>query len=51
MVGIMSEVYAQKIDARYAAYNADTVEFTATMPSESVGLSVDSPPFTQHYVY
>lgn len=47
----MSEVYAQKIDARYAAYNADTVEFTATMPSESVGLSVYSPPFSQLYVY
>lgn len=44
-------VLDQKIGDRYAAYNADTVEFSATMPSESVGLSVYSPPFSQLYVY
>lgn len=35
----------------FAAYNADCVEFTATMPSDSIHLSVFSPPFAQLYVY
>jgi DNA modification methylase len=44
-------VLDQHISNRFAAYNADTVEFTATMPDNSVGLSVYSPPFSQLYVY
>lgn len=44
-------VLDQAIGSRFAAYNCDTVEFTAEMPAESVGLSVYSPPFSQLYVY
>ena len=47
----MTEVFDQHIGTRYAAYHADTVEFTATMPEDSIGLSVYSPPFSQLYVY
>ncbi|WP_309083760.1 site-specific DNA-methyltransferase, partial [Chelativorans sp.] len=35
----------------WAAYNADTVEFTAEMPSNSIDLSVYSPPFSSLYIY
>jgi DNA modification methylase len=44
-------VLDQHVSSRFAAYNADTVEFTSTMPDNSVGLSVYSPPFSQLYVY
>jgi hypothetical protein len=37
--------------ANWALYNADTVEFTATMPENSIGLSVYSPPFAHLFVY
>lgn len=47
----MTEVFDQHIGTRYAAYHADCVEFTATMPADSLGLSVFSPPFSQLYVY
>ncbi|MCE7028455.1 DNA-methyltransferase [Jiella avicenniae] len=35
----------------WAAYNADTVEFTAGMPSNSIDFSVYSPPFSSLYIY
>lgn len=44
-------VFAQKIGRNFAAYNVDTVEFTATMPTESVHMSVYSPPFAHLFVY
>lgn len=47
----MTPVLGQHIGERFAAYHSDTVEFTATMPESSVGLSVYSPPFSQLYVY
>lgn len=47
----MPDVLDQVIGERFAIYNADTVEFTATMPDASIGLSVYSPPFSQLYVY
>lgn len=47
----MTDVHDQAIGERFAAYNCDTVEFTATMPADSIGLSVYSPPFSQLYVY
>jgi DNA modification methylase len=47
----MSNVLDQIIGDRFAIYNADTVEFTPTMPSDSIGFSVYSPPFSQLYVY
>ena len=35
----------------WAAYCADTVEFTADMPEASIDLSVYSPPFSSLYIY
>jgi DNA modification methylase len=35
----------------FAVYNADCVEFTRTLPDNSVGVSVYSPPFAQLFVY
>ena len=36
---------------RWAAYNVDTVEFTADMPDNSIDLSVYSPPYSSLYIY
>jgi DNA modification methylase len=44
-------VYDQVIGENYAIYNVDTVEFTAQMPTESIHLSVYSPPFAHLFVY
>lgn len=47
----MTNVFAQKIGERFAAYNVDTVEFTAGMPDNSIDFSVYSPPFSSLYTY
>lgn len=47
----MTNVFDQKMGERWAAYNVDTVEFTAAMPSESIDFSVYSPPFSSLYIY
>ena len=44
-------VIDQRLGRRFAAYNVDTVEFTAAMPSDTVDLSVFSPPFAHLFVY
>ncbi len=44
-------VFDQKIGERFAAYNVDTVEFTAGMPANSIDFSVYSPPFAHLFVY
>lgn len=44
-------VLDQRAGDRFAAYNCDTVEFTAKMPTESIDLSVYSPPFAHLFVY
>lgn len=44
-------VFDQHIGDRFAAYNVDTVEFTAGMPSNSIDFSVYSPPFSSLYIY
>lgn len=44
-------VIDQATGANWAAYNADTVEFTAEMPDNSIDLSVYSPPFSSLYIY
>lgn len=44
-------VIDQKSGDGWAIYNVDTVEFTAQMPTESVHLSVYSPPFAHLFVY
>lgn len=45
------DVLAQETGERFAAYNVDTVEFTAGMPDNSVDLTVYSPPFSSLYIY
>jgi DNA modification methylase len=47
----MMEVFNQHIGNDFAIYNVDTVEFTAQMPSDSVGFSIYSPPFANLFVY
>lgn len=47
----MMHVLNQNSGADWSAYNADTVEFTAGMPSNSIDLSVYSPPFSSLYIY
>ncbi|KKL47146.1 hypothetical protein LCGC14_2338470 [marine sediment metagenome] len=39
------------IDEKYALYNGDCVEVMKGMPSDSIGLSVYSPPFGGLYNY
>ena len=44
-------VVDQKITDRYAVYNGDCCEVVPTLPDESIGLSVYSPPFCGLYQY
>lgn len=44
-------VKTQKVTDRYAIYNGDCIEVMATLPDESVHLSVYSPPFGGLYHY
>lgn len=44
-------VIDQFIEDRYAIYNADCMEVMPTLPSESIGLAVYSPPFPELYQY
>lgn len=46
-----ASVFDQSAGERWAAYNVDTVEFTAEMPANSVDFSVYSPPFSSLYIY
>lgn len=41
----------QEVNDAYAAYHADCMEVMPELPSESVGLSVYSPPFPELYQY
>jgi len=45
------KVKDQSISDSYAIYNADCIEVMKSMPSDSVGLSVYSPPFAGLYQY
>lgn len=47
----MSKVLDQASGEDWTIFNADTVEFTATMPDNSVDLTVYSPPFSSLYIY
>lgn len=47
----MTKILDQAFGNSFAAYNCDTVEFTACMPSNSIDLSVYSPPFSSLYIY
>ena len=44
-------VIDQHMGERFAAYNADCVEFAAQMPDDSIDFSVYSPPFSSLYIY
>lgn len=44
-------IIMQEVNERYAVYCGDCIEVMAGMPSQSVGLSVYSPPFAGLYVY
>ena len=44
-------VLDQKIGDRFAAYNCDTIEWTAGMRDASIDFSVYSPPFSSLYIY
>ena len=44
-------VIDQHVSKAFAAYNVDTVEFTAAMPPNTVDLCVFSPPFAHLFVY
>lgn len=45
------KVFAQETTDRYSAFNADCVEVVATLPTESVGFSIYSPPFSHLFIY
>lgn len=45
------KVINQQITDRYSAYNADCVEVVSSLPSESIGFSVYSPPFSHLFIY
>lgn len=45
------KVFAQEITERFSAYNADCVEVVADLPTESVGFSIYSPPFSHLFIY
>jgi len=47
----MSDVIDDARGEMFAAYNADSVELLAKLPSESVGFSIYSPPFAHLFVY
>ncbi len=45
------EIINQEIHEKWALYNADCVEVVASLPDQSVGYSVFSPPFASLYTY
>lgn len=47
----MTKVIDQFVGSNFAAYNADCVEFVSTMPDNSVGMSIYSPPFSHLFIY
>lgn len=47
----MTSVIDQKSDAEWTMYNGDSAEVMKGIPSNSVGLSVYSPPFSNLYIY
>lgn len=47
----MSKVLDQVVTDKYAIYNADCVEFSKTLPDNSIDFSIFSPPFASLYTY
>ena len=51
MDDIMTSVLDQHVSDLFAVYNADCVEFAATLPDNVIDFSVYSPPFAHLFVY
>jgi DNA modification methylase len=47
----MGSVIDQVITEKYAIYNADCVDVVSSLPSDSVGFTIYSPPFASLYTY
>lgn len=47
----MPNVFAQETSERFVAYNGDCVEVVASIPTESIGFSIYSPPFVNVFLY
>lgn len=47
----MNNVLKEFHGTNFSVYNADCVEFAQSLPNESIGISVYSPPFAQLFVY
>ena len=47
----MSSVLASESGSSFVAYHADTIEVAKGLPSDSVDLSVFSPPFSSLFTY
>ena len=47
----MTHVFNQEHSDRFVAYNGDCVEVVATLPTESIGFSIYSPPFSHLFIY
>lgn len=47
----MTNVIAQEHGESFSIFNADTVEFSATLPENSIDLTIYSPPFAHLFIY
>lgn len=47
----MTNVFAQETADRFVAFNGDSVEVVASLPTESIGFSIYSPPFSHLFIY
>lgn len=45
------KVLGQEVTDRYSAYNADCVEVVSSLPNNSIGFSVYSPPFAHLFIF
>lgn len=44
-------ILAQEITERYSVYNADCLEVISILPTESIGMSIYSPPFSHLFIF
>lgn len=47
----MTNVIAQEHGQNFSIYNADTVEFSASLPESTIDLTIYSPPFAHLFIY
>lgn len=47
----MTNVFDQETADRFVAFNGDSVEVVASLPTESIGFSIYSPPFSHLFIY